>query len=105
MMKNEQTKLEISKMTERETLKVNVKNLYKKLNDWDQMQAENLKAHEALLRKEVEVHKPTLPERARESAKEHEFHLQYEKESKRNNPTSTKDKREKNEIAERIPEI
>ena len=41
-MKNEQTKLEISKMTaERETLKANVKNLYKKLNDWDTMRACN----------------------------------------------------------------
>jgi hypothetical protein len=99
-MKNEQTKLEISKMTaERETLKANVKNLYKKLNDWDQMQAENLKAHEALLRKEVEVHKQHYQNELERAQKEHEFHLQYEKNQKEQQ--YERYEREKNEIAER----
>ena len=99
-MKNEQTNIEISKMTaERETLKANVKNLYKKLNDWDQMQAENLKAHEALLRKEVEVHKQHYQSELERAQKEHEFHLQYEKNQKEQQ--YERYEREKNEIAER----
>ena len=98
--KNEQTKIEISKMTaERETLKANAKNMYKKLNEWDQMQAENQKAHEALLRKEVEVHKQHYQNELERAQKEHEFHLQYEKNQKEQQ--YERYEREKNELAER----
>ena len=92
--KNEQTKIEISKMTaERETLKANAKNMYKKLNEWDQMQSRKSKSARSVAQERSRGTQAALPKRARERKRSTNSTCNTKRIKRNNSTNDTKERR------------